>query len=926
MVFTTQPAFTVQDAGGNTVTTDASSVTLSITPGTPTAGGPGTLSGCTQSETLGVITFASCKINTSGTGYTLTATDGALTTATTSAFNVTVGPAASMVFTTVPGTSLSATTFTAQPVVTMKDAGGNVATGSAAVVTLAINSGTGTLACTTNPVTAVSGVASFAGCKITLGTDGTFTLKASATGLTTVTSAGFAMTGVATKVVITTQPTSSTGGQLLTVQPVITIQDASSKAVTIATNPVTLAIATGTGTLNCTTNPVTPVNGVATFAGCSITLGTAGNFTLSVTSTGLTSATSSAFSVAGTATKVAFTTQPAIGGSGIALVTQPVVKIQDATGNVVTIATNPVTLAIATGTGTLNCTTNPVTPVNGVATFAGCSITLGTAGNFTLSATATGLTSATSSTVTVAGPATKLVVTTQPPASTGGVTMATQPVVKVEDVLGDVVPNASAFPVTLSINSGSGTLSCTTNPVTPVNGTATFAGCKVTLGTQGTFSLIATTTGLTSAISSNFTVAGAPTQLVVTTSPGTSNTGVAFTTQPIVKVEDSSGDVVTNVTTAVTLTVASGTGTLSCTTNPANTASGSVTFAGCKITLGTPGTFTLSASASGLTGGTSASFLVNGAPSQVVFTTMPSNAVGAVNFPTQPVVKVEDNVGNVVTNATSVVTLAINTGTGTLTCTTNPVTAVAGVATFAGCKVTLGTAGSFTLTASTTGLNSGSSASFTVAGPATKLVVTTSPSNSTGSAAFTTQPIVKVQDAVGDVVTNAVSSVTLSISSGSGTLTCTTNPVTAVAGVATFAGCKITLGTAGSFTLSAAAGGLTSGASSSFTVAGPATKLVLITQPSGAVQATPFGTQPQVAIEDAAGNIVTTAVNPVTLTITSGTGTAGATLSCTSNPVSSVGGIATFSGCAISTSGTGYTLTATASGLTSTTSASFDVA
>ena len=64
---------------------------------------------------------------------------------------------------------------------------------------------------------------------------------------------------------------------------------------------------------------------------------------------------------------------------------------------------------------------------------------------------------------------------------------------------------------------------------------------------------------------------------------------------------------------------------------------------------------------------------------------------------------------------------------------------------------------------------------------------------------FSAQPVVHVEDASGNVVTTSSASVSLSIASGTGTLDCTTNPVTAVSGVATFAGCKIT-GTAGTAT------------------------------------------------------------------------------------------------------------------------------
>ena len=74
--FGTQPKLTLEDAGGNVVTTDTSTVNLAITNGTGTSGA--TLSGCAQTgEAAGVISFAGCKIDksSSGNGYTLTATD-----------------------------------------------------------------------------------------------------------------------------------------------------------------------------------------------------------------------------------------------------------------------------------------------------------------------------------------------------------------------------------------------------------------------------------------------------------------------------------------------------------------------------------------------------------------------------------------------------------------------------------------------------------------------------------------------------------------------------------------------------------------------------------------------------------------------------------------------------------------------------------
>jgi Spherulation-specific family 4 len=100
------------------------------------------------------------------------------------------------------------------------------------------------------------------------------------------------------------------------------------------------------------------------------------------------------------AARLAFTTQPAGGADGAAWPAQPAVSVEDSSGNVVTGSTSSVTLAIASqpaSGATLGCTANPVTASAGVAAFAGCEIT-GRSGSYTLKATSSGLSSATSST------------------------------------------------------------------------------------------------------------------------------------------------------------------------------------------------------------------------------------------------------------------------------------------------------------------------------------------------------------------------------------------------------------------------------------------------------------------------------------------------------------------------------------------------
>ena len=221
------------------------------------------------------------------------------------------------------------------------------------------------------------------------------------------------------------------------------------------------------------------------------------NIQLTATTTGAGSATSPAFSVnpAG-ASQLLFTTQP--GGSvieGVAF-TQPVLTAYDPYSNVATGFGSAVTLQVAGYTagnggstqGSIAGCTNPVTAVNGVATFSGCAIT-GTAGAGTYTFKGTGgvLTSTTSTgTVTITGgaTATQLVFSTQPGGSVAEGTAFTQPVVTAKDANGNTV---SGVGVTLAIagytagNGGStqGNLSCTTNPVTTsASGAASFAGCS----------------------------------------------------------------------------------------------------------------------------------------------------------------------------------------------------------------------------------------------------------------------------------------------------------------------------------------------------------------------------------------------------------------------------------------------------------------
>jgi subtilisin family serine protease len=85
--FTTQPVVVITDSEGNTVTSATDSVSVRITSGTGAAGSSlfGTV---TVPAVNGVAAFTDLSIKLGGTGYTLTASSGSLTSAVSSSFDV----------------------------------------------------------------------------------------------------------------------------------------------------------------------------------------------------------------------------------------------------------------------------------------------------------------------------------------------------------------------------------------------------------------------------------------------------------------------------------------------------------------------------------------------------------------------------------------------------------------------------------------------------------------------------------------------------------------------------------------------------------------------------------------------------------------------------------------------------------------------
>lgn len=647
----------------------------------------------------------------------------------------------------------------------------------------------------------------------------------------------------------------------------------------------------------------------------------------------------------GPVSQVVFVTPPSGASGGLAFSQQPTVAYEDANGNIVTTENDAISLSLVTTIGGALDGCSVPTPTNGETTATGCYIDQ--AGSYKIEASGDGF-SVEASLVVAVGPPAQARFSQNPTDIDAGQDFASSVAVTIEDAGGNTV-TATTDDVGLFVDPTSSALSCTGGELTQntmgqalpdggvaesaVDGVATFPDCTVTKSVSGSLALDAvitdgTTQGTFSAVSSSFTVTtGIAYQLAFLTEPTGAQAGFDFSSQPVVAIEDSSGNVVSTASATISLAIKNDTSgaTLSCSTEP--TVEGVAYFSGCGIdTAGSD--YVLTA--------TGDSFSVDSDPFVVSasgagglsFTDQPGNGDGGEALSTQPEVSITDSYGDPISGS---VQLSLTNTSGqsvpgaTISCTDNPTPAGEGTAQFAGCAVNL--AGTYKLVATDPDDPTLSAASdpFTVStGAAVQLAFVDAPDGGTGGSAFGTQPAVALQDAGGNDVAST-DSVELSIAPGTGSpgaqITCDSDPLQIDGGTneAAFTGCSIDKAGVGYEITATTAGYVVTSAPFDVTI-GAARRLVFVTQPSGGIVGSLFSSQPRVAVADAGGNPIGSADDTVTLTSTGSLACASASV-----PTESSTGVATFDGCSSSTTGADETLTASAPGLLSATSAPFAV-
>jgi hypothetical protein len=519
------PAVTVavEDSSGATVLGDSSTVTLTLNGGTFAGGG----TTATAAAVNGVATFGNLVINAAGT-YSLTASGGALTGATSNSFSIAAGTSVYLDFNTAAtdftsnfavhnNNGANATSLSWGAAFGIKDnsgaAGGGVeSSGSVAIDSTAIytpsqvNLSDGQVHTLSEYVTAVSGLGtgdkplqigylsptstgfnagfSFISARI-LGNDsvefqydnGT----SPATSIDNTAHTGTINTGDWLALIMTTQETAS--GSFKGTFSLIDYGPSGVGAGKTVVGPVTWSI-TGLTTL-----------GTASAVSAGFRTATPSTFT------GHVQFDNFAVDPPGAA-KMAYLQQPSTGTSGAAL-SPFVVAVEDINGHTISTDSSTVTLTLNHGTFSNGSTTVTAQAVNGVATFN--NLVINTPDSYILRATDSNpnLDPAYGPVTINAATAAKLAFTQQPTNTFTGTTMAPAVTVAVEDASGNTVTSDTST-VTLTLSSGTFASGSATISVAAVNGVATFS--NLVINAAGTYTLTASDSTLTSATSSSFTV------------------------------------------------------------------------------------------------------------------------------------------------------------------------------------------------------------------------------------------------------------------------------------------------------------------------------------------------------------------------------------------------------------------------------------
>ena len=801
---TPQPEVAVEDSSSNIVSSDLSSVTLQLVPPAP-----GSLSTtCSGVESYGVVQFSDCSLNAVG-NYNVKAVDSnsGVTAAPTVLVSILAAPPAKLVFTTtaVSGTASNSATL-GKITVTEEDAFGN-ATTLPETVSLSSSSSGGIFSLTSGgpAVTSVNILSGSSTASFYYGDTkaGSPTITAAASGLASGTQVETINAGTAAQLAFTSSAFSAGSSNSITDPFTVSLEDSFGNVTTKTTSTtVTLSSSSGTGKFAATSGGTSSTTVTIAANQQSVTAyygdPTVGTPTITASSSPLTPATQTE-TITVAPTKLVFTTGAVSGSAAANASLGPITVTEEASNGTQTTVGMTVNLSSSSiGTYILSTTKSATTPTGAT------SVTIPSgqssvtfyygdtkAGSPTITAAATGMTSATQAETVNVGPLASFVLST-PATQTAG-TAFSETITAVDAVGNTVTTYSGANCLTFS---GPGTSPNGNAPAYPATGTSCAAGSSsltfasgvattsITLYDAQTTTALAVVDALISGTSGNFTVnAAATTKFTLSTPSPTA--GTAFT--ETVSAADNYGNTTAGYAGNQCITFSGPLSSPNPVTAPKYPGNG---FFGCatgvsqvaftngvatpSITLYDAQTTKLTATSTAGTVGTSASFTVASGNVATLTVTNPGPQTAGIGF--NVALAAKDAYGNGFGGTISpTFSGPANSPSGTNPTYPGSVIFTSGNASV---PVTLFDAQSTTLKATQGGV-SGTSTSFTVsANTATTLAATSGGSQSaTVNNVFTNQLVATATDAYGNSVSGVVVTFTAPSSGASATFAaCGSNP------------------------------------------------------------------------------------------------------------------------------------------------------
>jgi hypothetical protein len=490
------------------------------------SGSSSTITGGGITNSNGQVTFSVTNTKEETVIYTATETTDTPNIQLVETAQVTfeVGPASQLAWHTLPSNGTAGTALGTQPVLYLKDSGGNVVISDNSTTVTLTASGGQTLS--GNTATVSSGVATFTNLRTE--NAGTFSLSASAGSsisssndpqITIAPSAAYKLAW------IPEPPATGAAGVPLSPAPAVSLEDQYGNVKTDDSSSTVTVWFTDTDGAPAGVSSTAPLqNGVATFNDLSINK--AGAYTLTPASSlssqsGIISPGSNPFTVtagpvgAGKSTVSASHSNLTADGSTTSTIT---VTLKDEYDNLVSDET--VTLEQGGGHSTVTAVSG-VSGGDGTAVF---TVTNTRAEAITYTAKAGGMTISQTATVNfTVGPAAQLVWRTQPGGAAGGALLSPQPVLYLADQYGNVQTGDSSSTVTVWLTTANGATLSGTTRVALQNGVAAFSDLSVDKAGSYTLtpvSSLGSQFGIISPVSSSFNIgAGSISSVLLSASP-----------------------------------------------------------------------------------------------------------------------------------------------------------------------------------------------------------------------------------------------------------------------------------------------------------------------------------------------------------------------------------------------------------------------